>query len=141
MRFTNKLAAFSIVVASVGAGAAGLALADEGTPKAEILSKYDTNKDGKLDASERQAMREAFRAERAERRQEMLARFDVNKDGKLDEGERKVMADTLAAERFKKLDTNGDGVISLAEFQAGAEHMGGGHHFRHFGGGPEGGTK
>lgn len=135
MRFTAKMTAIAALVASLGAGGAvALAQSDDGGApqgmRAKILEKYDTNHDGKLDDTERAAMRADFKAKRESRRQEMLAHFDTNKDGKLDANERKVMKDTLAAERFKKLDTNGDGVVSLQEFQAGAESF---HHHGGFG--------
>src|SRR5215470_3620755 len=128
MRFTAKMTAIAALVGSLGVGGAvALAQGDGGAApegmRAKILEKYDTNHDGKLDDGERAAMRADFQAKRAERRAKMLARFDSNKDGKLDANERKVMRDTLAAERFKKLDTNGDGVLSLQEFQAGAENF------------------
>jgi Ca2+-binding EF-hand superfamily protein len=130
MRFTKNMGALAVLVASID-GSAGVALAqDNGAPegpRARMLEKYDVNKDGKLDASERAAMRADFKAKHQERRAEMLARFDTNKDGKLDDGERKVMRDTLSAERYKALDTNGDGVVSLQEFQAGFGHFGHGH--------------
>jgi Ca2+-binding EF-hand superfamily protein len=133
MRFTAKMTAIAALVGSLGlGGAVALAQGDDSGARegmrAKMLEKYDTNHDGKLDDTERAAMRADFQAKRSERRQEMLARFDTNKDGKLDENERKVMKDTLAADRFKKLDTNGDGVLSLQEFQAGAERF-----HRHFG--------
>lgn len=106
----------------------GLAAADGfrgGAPRAEILQKYDLNKDGKLDDGERAAMRADFKAKFEAKRADMISRFDTNKDGKLDDGEKAVMQDTLTTERFKKLDANGDGVISLDEFKAGTkEHFG-----------------
>ena len=50
---------------------------------------------------------------------EMLQKFDANKDGKLDKTERTTMKDELVLVRFKTLDTDGNGVLSLAEFKAG----------------------
>jgi 5-hydroxyisourate hydrolase-like protein (transthyretin family) len=151
MSFTKTKTTLAILLASLGAGAAGMAVAaaHEGGRKAEIMSQFDTNHDGKLDEAEKQAMREHFKAMREQRQQQMLARFDANHDGKLDAAERQTMRTTLAAERFKKLDTNGDGVLSLQEFEAGAAQpgFGFGHRFgggmggfggRHKGDGPKG---
>ena len=62
----------------------------------------------------------------------LLEKYDTNKDGKLDDAERKAVRVQLAEERFKKLDTNGNGALSLEEFKAGmAEREG---HGRHGGG-------
>ena len=95
-----------------------------GGDRAEILQKYDLNKDGKLDDGEKAAMRADFKARHEKLRAEMISRFDTNKDGTLDDNERKAMQDTLSAERFKQLDTNGDGVLSLDEFKAGHKDFG-----------------
>jgi hypothetical protein len=114
-----------------GIAAANGAFAGDGGPrKAEILAKYDTNGDGKLDDNERAAMRADFKAKRQARKAEMLAKYDTNKDGKLEPNERAVMKTEMATKRFAKLDTNGDGVISKDEFLAGAQKMHGGGHFR-----------
>src|SRR5262245_43199358 len=59
-----------------------------------------------------------YKAKHAEMKAKMLERFDANKDGKLDEAERKVMRDVRASELFKRLDTDGNGVLSLDEFKA-----------------------
>ena len=130
MRFTKKMSALAVLALTVTGGAVA-AFAQEGGGRARILEKFDTNGDGKLDDAERAAMKEQIRQMREKRHAAMLARFDVNKDGKLDKNERQAMKDTLATERFKKLDTNGDGVISLDEFKAGAE-MGHRHRFGFF---------
>jgi hypothetical protein len=92
--------------------------------KAELVQKYDANKDGQLDDAERQALRQEMKAHRQAMRQEKLQRFDANKDGRLDDTERQVMRDEHVTERFKAMDSNGDGVLSLDEFKAGAPQRG-----------------
>ena len=65
------------------------AAADEIPP--DILKKYDANKDGALDESERAAWfadREKQQAARETRQAADLARYDANKNGKLDPDER-----------------------------------------------------
>lgn len=49
--------------------------------------------------------------------QELLNKYDTNKDGKLDDKERAA----IRADHFKKLDKDGDGKISRAEFPAAME--------------------
>jgi hypothetical protein len=77
-----------------------------------------------------------FAAKRAEMKQKMLEKFDTNRDGKLDDGERIVMRDTMAVERFQKLDTDGNGSLSLQEFKAARAF--GKHHRGKFGHGRRG---
>ena len=57
--------------------------------------------------------------------------------GTLDNPERATMGETLALEAFKRLDPDGNGVISLAEFKQGKKL--GMHHGRHVGRGMRGG--
>lgn len=106
--------------------------------KAKLLERFDTNKDGQLDESERAAMKKAFEAKRAERHQEMLAKYDLDKDGKLSESERAAARQDRLVERFKAIDTNGDGSISLQEFEAAPHPMMKGK-FGHHRGGHRGG--
>ena len=118
------------LVGSLVAGAVGVAGAQgfnhSGPDRAQVIQKYDTNKDGKLDDQEKAAMKADFKSKREEMKKEALAKYDTNKDGKLDDGERKVMRNDRLAEQFKKLDTDGNGQLSLSEFQAGK--FAGGHH-------------
>lgn len=116
-----------------------------GKDKAALIARFDKNGDGKLDEAERAAMKAQLASERAARKQEMLAKYDLNKDGKLDENERAQMKKDKIAARFDAMDTNKDGVISRAEFEAAAEaqprfghegkrHARGGHHGHRQGG-------
>jgi len=125
----------SLVVGGVAA-AQGL-----GHGRGQMIEKFDSNKDGKLDANEKAAMKTAFDAKRAEMKKEMLTKFDTNKDGKVDDGERAVARDARMTETFKKLDTDGNGQISITEFKAGklgkqgrAGHRGMHHRGHGFGG-------
>jgi hypothetical protein len=56
---------------------------------------------------------------RDERRRAMLATYDKDGNGELDDRERRTMREARMAEQFKRLDTNGDGMLSIEEFQAG----------------------
>ena len=119
----------SLVATGVGiAGAQGFG-GGNGGGKAAILEKYDTNKDGKLDDSERAVLRADMKAKREAKHAQMLAKYDTNKDGKLDQQERKVMRDDRATAAFQKMDKDGNGSISLDEFkQARGQFM---RHHRH----------
>jgi hypothetical protein len=129
----TKLKLALMISAPLVAGATTYAIAGGGHHKAELLSKFDKNGDGKLDDAERTEMKSAFAGKRAERHKEMLARFDANKDGKLDDAERAAMRDTKLTERFKAMDANSDGKLTLDEFKAGSPR-GFGHHARRGGG-------
>ena len=115
------------LAAVLAVGAGGVALAHGGggkrfAKKAEMLEKYDANKDGELSREEMRAAREARRAE-------MLAKFDSNKDGQLDDKERTAAHEARLAERFRMLDANKDNVVSWDEFKSAGPQRGfrGGH--------------
>jgi Ca2+-binding EF-hand superfamily protein len=133
MKATNKkkLGLVAFLVAAATASLVGVAAANPDTAgpdreahHAGLLQKYDTNHDGKLDATERQALMADRKAHRDERFKEVMAKYDTNRDGKLDDAERTAMRQAMAAERFQQLDTDKNGSLSLAEFQAGAKEMG-----------------
>ncbi len=90
--------------------------------------RWDNNGDGTVDAQEKEQRHAEMKAKREEMKQQMLAKFDTNRDGKLDDSERAAMKDSFATEAFKRLDTDGNGSISLAEFKA-AKHFGKHHRF------------
>ena len=98
---------------------------------AEIIARYDTNKDGKLDEDERAAVqmntldkKVAEKNEMRERAVTRLKAFDTDGDGKLSEAERTAMEKERRekAEKnpraMKRIDTNGDGKLSDAEWAA-----------------------
>ena len=128
---TNHGKFVAVFVAAMSFAGLGLAATQPTTEPVEpaqpgwhaaMLQKFDTNHDGKLDPAEKRAMHAERKARHQARREELLQRFDKNKDGKLDESERKEMKLALRSERFKTLDANGDGTVSLQEFQAAKFH-------------------
>jgi hypothetical protein len=99
--------------AKPGAQRPGARAFGDGNRFAEMIKKFDTNGDGKLDDAERAAAREAFQKMRAQGGAapgrpggpggpgafaELLKRFDTNGDGKLDDAER-----AAAREAFQKM--------------------------------------
>ncbi len=99
---------------------------------AEMKKKFDVNGDGKLDDTERKAMREAMKnnPEFQKMREERMKKFDTNGDGKLDDTE-KAAADTAIKDRMAggkdkmldRFDTNGDGQLDETEKAAAKAEM------------------
>lgn len=85
----------------------------------------DTNGDGGLSKEEMLAAAEGRKAERAERRiDRMIERLDANEDGIIQFDEMPERNADRAAERFAKIDTDGSGGLSEAEFDAAKEARG-----------------
>jgi Ca2+-binding EF-hand superfamily protein len=82
-----------------------------------LLARVDTNKDGQI-----------TREESAAARERMFRRLDKNKDGLIDEPEiekarqaivdRAAMMEKRLSSRWQRMDSDGDGKVSAAEFQA-----------------------
>ena len=66
---------------------------------AQLIEKFDTDGDGKLSDAEKEAAREARKAEFEARRAEILEKFDTDGDGKLSPEERKA---AIAAARARR---------------------------------------
>ena len=95
--------------------------------RAEMLAKYDKNKDGKLDDTERATMKvDHFKA------------LDKDGDGKVKRAEFPAAVEAARNQArtehelalFDKMDTNKDGVVTDAEFQAFKPAHDGDHPFR-----------
>jgi len=86
-----------------------------------FLEAYDVDGDGVLSEEERQAMKEAREAARAE----WIAQWDADGDGVLSEEEKAAAREAMQAkieetrtERFNEADADGDGLLSMEEFLA-----------------------
>ncbi len=108
----------------------------------DFMARFDTDGDGEISEEEREAIREAFQAQRRERMLErMTERFDADGDGELNDEERLAAEAELEARDIERqarmverFDTDGDGQLSDAENQAAREQ------FTRGRGGPGGGN-
>ena len=117
-----KLAQIAIVtalVSSITAAQAGDKRVGDGTLP-EFLQQFDTNEDGKIDAEERQAIKEL----RDERRKERRDAIDTDGDGKISGEEKKAAHAAIReriedrrAEHFAEI-AGDDGLLTRAEFCA-----------------------
>ncbi len=102
--------------------ARGPAKADK-LDRAELILSFDKNRDGKLDAGERKALRAEIKRRRQARKQKLLTRFDANGNGRIDGAERAAVRKARVQRVFERMDANGDGVIDRAEFERGARKL------------------
>jgi Ca2+-binding EF-hand superfamily protein len=87
-----------------------------------VLEKFDANKDGSLDESERAAAKAAHEAKRAELRAKVLERFDADKNGTLDDAENAAIRkghqerrQAFRAKVLERFDADKDGTLDDAE--------------------------
>jgi Ca2+-binding EF-hand superfamily protein len=88
---------------------------------AEMLEKFDADKDGKLSDDETKAMHEAMKARMEERKAKMLEKYDADKSGELSDTEKEAMkADMQARHKalIEKYDADKDGKLSREEVKA-----------------------
>lgn len=88
---------------------------------AEVLEKFDADKDGKLSPDEKKAMHEAMKARMEERKAKMLEKYDADKNGELSDTEKEAMKADMEARRkalLEKYDADKDGKLSREEVKA-----------------------
>ncbi len=114
---------------------------------AELIEKFDADKDGKLSDDEKKAMREAMKAKAEERKAKMLEKYDTDKSGQLSDTEKEAMKADMKARHnalLEKYDADKDGKLSREEVKAARDAgeelppMGPGHGGKHGPGGKRG---
>lgn len=86
--------------------------------KTELFTRADTNADGQLDSAERAAAVTAeMQHRRAERESRAMERLDTDGDGNLSLAEF-----TATGPMFERVDADGNGIITTEEFEAARPH-------------------
>lgn len=100
---------------------------------AELVAKNDKNHDGRLDSTEREAMRLALKEQRLKARgfefkppAELLAKYDKNKDGEMGADEWKTAWDAETKILTDTYDADKDGTLNATEKQAMTADIGNG---------------
>ncbi len=89
-----------------------------GEHHAKLLATFDANHDGKLDDSEKAAVRAAYGERLKSKHPELFKRIDTDNDGALSQAEVKAAREQRKErkdELKKKFDTNADGTLSAEE--------------------------
>jgi hypothetical protein len=90
--------------------------------QAKIFAEADTNKDGSLTLAEMNAHHEAMEAKRkAERQQAMFAKLDADGNGKVSQAE--FASQSRAMRGMERMDTDGDGTVTEEEREAARAKM------------------
>ncbi|WP_370177940.1 EF-hand domain-containing protein [Alteriqipengyuania sp.] len=96
-----------------------LDLADRELRRKQMIAKVDTDGNGAISAAEREAAREARQAKRAERREARGAETERRGPGKRGmRGMRGKRGGHMGGAMLARADSNGDGRLTLQEFQA-----------------------
>ena len=90
----------------------------------EVIEKFDTDGDGKLNETEREAAKAAREEMMAARKAEMLEKFDADGDGELSDTEKEAAKEAMKAKMLEKFDADGDGELSKEERATMREEMG-----------------
>jgi Ca2+-binding EF-hand superfamily protein len=112
----------------VDANGDGVVTREEAQTHPRLAASFDaadTNKDGRLDAAELDAMRQAHRAEARARADERWKSADTNGDGAISRDEAQKSMPRMA-ENFDKLDVNSDGKIERSEMHQARKQWRGG---------------
>ena len=89
---------------------------------AKRFDAIDANHDGQVSADEMRAFREQHHAGQGKKRGEHWKKLDTDGDGRISMQE--AQAAPRLAEHFKDIDTNGDGFLSADELKAAREKHG-----------------
>ena len=84
-----------------GAGGFGGAGGTGDQIPADVLKKFDKNKDGQLDETEKKAALEAMNGKTKSRAQQLKDKLDTNNDGKIDDAERAAAKEAFKAKGKK----------------------------------------
>ena len=101
----------------VDANADGVVTREEAQSYPRLAAQFDaadTNKDGQLDAAERQALRQSHQAEAQARATQHWTAADADGDGAISREEAQKSMPRMSA-HFDKIDANGDGKVERAE--------------------------
>ncbi len=85
---------------------------------AEVLEKFDADKDGQLSDDEKKAMHAEMKARMEARKAKMLEKYDTDKSGELSDTEKEAMKADMEARHkalIEKYDADKDGKLSREE--------------------------
>lgn len=120
----------SLIIIAASLGLIGAAFAQDGPKKGgdhkmppEVIARFDTDGDGKLNETEREAAKAEHKEMMETRKKEMMEKFDTDKDGKLSDDEKAAMKAEREKMMLEKFDKDGDGKLSDAEKATMREEM------------------